>query len=840
MKQGNRSQGSRGASEGHAGNRSGKPSRRNGAQDSAKRGSGRQGKRTASGKQDSRHASRDDERLSEGPVAGAGRRDFEKAHGSGKPKSAHGLNKTQGSRGSGKARASRGDSVTASTAKQPKPKASLPPRSAFLPVSRVDMEERGWDCCDFVFVCGDAYVDHPSFGMAIITRLLEANHYKVGVICQPDWRDPESITVLGKPRLSFLVSAGNMDSMVNHYTVAKKHRSTDAFSPGGEMGLRPDRAAVVYGNLIRRTYKDVPIVLGGIEASLRRLAHYDYWSDKLKRSILLDSGADLVSYGMGEHSIVEIADALAAGLDVSDITFIDGTVYRAKTLEHVYDYELLPSFDSMQKDNLEYARSFNVQYANSDPFTGKRLVEPYSDHEFVVQNPPSKPLTTSEMDAVYRLPYARAYHPMYEEAGGIPAIREVKFSLTSNRGCFGECAFCALTFHQGRIVQVRSHESIVEEAKQMIADPEFKGYIHDVGGPTADYRQPACDAQLRRGACRNKHCLSPQPCRKLNADHTDYLQLLHELRELPGVKKVFVRSGIRFDYVLADRNKGEAFVRELCEHHVSGQLRVAPEHVSNAVLGVMGKPQHQVYEKFVKLFQQANDACGLKQFVVPYLMSSHPGSTLDEAIELAEYVRDMGFNPEQVQDFYPTPSTMSTAMYFTGVDPRTMERVFVPKSPHEKALQRALIQYRDPKNHDLVMEALRKAGRTDLIGFGPKCLIRPYKGEGGHSAGAKKGVAGAKNAMRGQKGREGGQGSGGGKGVSGSRGAAGAGKRGGVGGSGGSGRAADGMAKRPRATGDTGGRGGSSGNVNAGKRGGSPNGGHGGKGNGSRGKAPRR
>ena len=692
------------------------------------------------------------------------------------------------------------------------------------------MEERGWDCCDFVFVCGDAYVDHPSFGMAIITRLLEANHYQVGVICQPDWRDPESITVLGKPRLGFLVSAGNMDSMVNHYTVAKKHRSTDAFSPGGEMGLRPDRAAVVYGNLIRRTYKDVPIVLGGIEASLRRLAHYDYWSDKLKRSILLDSGADLVSYGMGEHSIVEIADALAAGLDVSDITFIDGTVYRAKTLEHVYDYELLPSFDSMQKDHLEYARSFNVQYGNSDPFTGKRLVEPYSDHEFVVQNPPSKPLTTSEMDAVYRLPYVRAYHPMYEEAGGIPAIREVKFSLTSNRGCFGECAFCALTFHQGRIVQVRSHESIVEEAKQMIADPEFKGYIHDVGGPTADYRQPACDAQLRRGACRNKHCLSPQPCRKLNADHTDYLQLLRELRELPGVKKVFVRSGIRFDYVLADRNKGEAFVRELCEHHVSGQLRVAPEHVSNAVLGVMGKPQHQVYEKFVKLFQQANDACGLKQFVVPYLMSSHPGSTLDEAIELAEYVRDMGFNPEQVQDFYPTPSTMSTAMYFTGVDPRTMERVFVPKSPHEKALQRALIQYRDPKNHELVMEALRKAGRTDLIGFGPKCLIRPYKGEGGNGAGAKKGVAGAKNATRGAKGREGGQGQGG-RNASGCRGAAGDGKRGG---------AAGGSGARGHGASGAGARGGAAGGTNAGKRGGSPNGGRGGKSGGARGKAPRR
>ena len=654
---------------------------------------------------------------------------------------------------------------------------SLPPRSAFLPVSREDMAARGWDECDFVFVCGDAYVDHPSFGMAIITRLLEANHYKVGVICQPDWRDPESIAVLGRPRLGFLVSAGNMDSMVNHYTVAKKHRSTDAFSPGGKMGLRPDRAAVVYGNLIRRTFKDVPIIVGGIEASLRRLAHYDYWSDKLKRSILLDSGADLVSYGMGEHSIVEIADALAAGLSASDITFIDGTVYRAKSLEHVYDYELLPSFDAMQTDKLEYARSFNVQYHNSDPFTGKRLVEPYSDHEFVVQNPPSKPLTTNEMDAVYRLPYARAYHPMYEDAGGVPAIREVKFSLTSNRGCFGECAFCALTFHQGRIVQVRSHESIVEEAKQMIADPEFKGYIHDVGGPTADYRAPACDAQLRRGACQNKHCLSPQPCRKLNADHTDYLKLLRELRELPGVKKVFVRSGIRFDYVLADKAKGEEFIHELCERHVSGQLRVAPEHVSNAVLGVMGKPQHQVYEKFVRMFYEANEECGLKQFVVPYLMSSHPGGTLDEAIELAEYVRDMGFNPEQVQDFYPTPSTMSTAMYYTGVDPRTMERVFVPKSPHEKALQRALIQYRDPKNYDLVLEALRRAGRMDLVGYGPHCLIRPHKGGGYAAKGGVAGLKQAESASRAQAAKHGGAGRAGGRGSKGGK-AGGAGARG--------------------------------------------------------------
>ncbi len=619
-----------------------------------------------------------------------------------------------------------------------------PPRSAFLPVSRADMEERGWDECDFVFVCGDAYVDHPSFGMAIITRILEANHYKVGVICQPDWHDPASITVLGRPRLGFLVSSGNMDSMVNHYTVAKKRRSSDAFAPGGKMGLRPDHATVVYGNLIRRTYKDVPIILGGIEASLRRLAHYDYWSDKLKRSILLDSGADLLSYGMGEHSIVEVADALAAGLSIHDITFIDGTVVRAKSLEHVYDYELLPSFDAMRDDNLNYAKSFDVQYRNSDPFTGKRLVEPYSDHEFVVQNPPSKPLTTSEMDAVYRLPYARTYHPMYDEAGGVPAIREVKFSLTSNRGCFGECSFCALTFHQGRIVQVRSHESIIEEAKQMIADPEFKGYIHDVGGPTADYRAPACEAQLRRGACRNKHCLSPAPCRKLNADHSDYLSLLRKLRKLPGVKKVFVRSGIRFDFALADKDGGRAFVRELCAHHVSGQLRVAPEHVSNAVLGVMGKPQHAVYERFVKLFEEANAECGLKQFVVPYLMSSHPGSTLDEAIELAEYVRDMGFNPEQVQDFYPTPSTISTVMYFTGVDPRTMERVYVPKKPHDKALQRALIQYRDPKNRDLVFEALRQAGRMDLVGYDKKCLIRPRKDGKPPAAGkGQKGAAGA-------------------------------------------------------------------------------------------------
>ena len=597
----------------------------------------------------------------------------------------------------------------------------------FLPVSRQDMLDWGWDAVDFVYVSGDAYVDHPSFGSAIITRLLEANGYKVGFIAQPDWTDDRSIAVFGEPRLGFFVSAGNMDSMVNHYTVAKKRRKSDAYSPGGAAGKRPNHAAVAYGNLIRRTYKKTPIILGGIEASLRRLSHYDYWSDKLKRSILLDSGADLVSYGMGEHSIIEIADALASGLSIEDITYIDGTVYRASSLEHVYDAEMLPSFPEMQADKLAYARSFAVQYRNSDPFTGKRLVEPYSDHEFVVQNPPARPLDQEELDAVYRLPYARTYHPMYEKDGGIPAISEVKFSLTSNRGCFGECSFCALTFHQGRIVQARSCESLIDEARLICDDPDFKGYIHDVGGPTANFRAPACAKQLKSGACPNKRCLSPDPCKQLDADHADYLDVLRKLRELPGVKKVFVRSGIRFDYVLADSQHGDEFIRELAEHHVSGQLRVAPEHVSDAVLAVMGKPQNRVYERFVRAFDAVNKKLGKKQFAVPYLMSSHPGSTLTEAIELAEYCRDLGYMPEQVQDFYPTPSTVATCMYYTGVDPRTMEPIFVPKSPHEKALQRALIQYRNPKNYDLVLEALRKAGRMDLVGYGPECLIRPRK-----------------------------------------------------------------------------------------------------------------
>ena len=593
----------------------------------------------------------------------------------------------------------------------------------YLPVCREDMDRRGWDACDFVYVSGDAYVDHPSFGPAIISRLLEARGYKVGIIAQPDWKDPESIRILGKPRLGFLVSAGNMDSMVNHYSVSKKRRQQDSYTPGGVMGKRPDYATVVYCNLIRSVYKDAAIIIGGIEASLRRLAHYDYWSNKLKRSILLDSQADLISYGMGEHSIVEIADALNSGIDIKDITFIDGTVFKTRNLDIVYDYKMLPDYQELKDDKRVYAKSFFVQYSNTDPVLGKRLVEPYYGKEFVVQNPPAKPLTQEEMDEVYALPYMRNYHPCYEADGGIPAIREIKFSLISNRGCFGACSFCALTFHQGRIIQARSHESLVEEAKLLTEEPDFKGYIHDVGGPTANFRFPACEKQLTKGACPNRQCLFPEPCKNIRADHSDYISLLRKLRSIPKVKKVFIRSGIRFDYVLADKNR--AFLRELCEYHVSGQLKVAPEHVADAVLKRMGKPQNSVYMQFVREYKEMNKKIGKEQYLVPYLMSSHPGSTLKEAVELAEYLRDLGYMPEQVQDFYPTPSTLSTCMYYTGLDPRTMEEVYTPHNPHEKAMQRALIQYRNSKNYDLVKEALIKAGRTDLIGFDKKCLIRP-------------------------------------------------------------------------------------------------------------------
>lgn len=599
--------------------------------------------------------------------------------------------------------------------------------ASFLPTTRAEMLERGWDHVDFVYVSGDAYVDHSSFGAAIITRLLEAKGFKVGFIAQPDWRDDESVAVFGEPRLAFLVSSGNMDSMVNHYTVARKRRRTDAYSPGGKAGLRPDHAAVVYGNLVRRRFKDVPIVLGGIEASLRRLAHYDYWSDRMKRSILLDSCADLVSYGMGERSIVAIAEALDAGLSVRDLTFIDGTAYRASSLEHVYDAVELPSWDEVRKCGAAYVDSFRIQYDNADPFVGRRLVERYSDNEFVVQNPPAEPLSQEELDAVYALPYACAWHPSYDSAGGVPALAEVRFSITSSRGCFGECAFCALTFHQGKIVQARSGDSVVAEAERMVADPAFKGYIHDVGGPTANFRAPACEKQARKGACPRRRCLSPKRCSQLRADHSDYIGLLQRLRSLPGVKKVFVRSGIRFDYVLADKAHGDEFIDELVAHHVSGQLRLAPEHVSKGVLDVMGKPSIEVYERFVSKFDAATRNAGLEQYVLPYLMSSHPGSTLADAVRLAEWCRDLGYNPEQVQDFYPTPSTLATVMYCTGLDPRTMRPVYVAKSPREKAMQRALIQYRNPKNRELVREALEKAGRTDLIGHGPKCLVWPKK-----------------------------------------------------------------------------------------------------------------
>lgn len=589
-----------------------------------------------------------------------------------------------------------------------------------------DMKKRGWTQADFVFVIGDAYVDHPSFGPAIISRLLERYGYKVCMIAQPDWKNDKSIDVFCRPRLGFLVCGGNMDSMVNHYSVSKKRRQKDAYSPGGQMGLRPDYATTVYCNLIRRTYKDVPIIIGGIEASLRRMAHYDYWSDKLKHSILVDSSADILSYGMGEHSMIEIAEALDSGIDVKDITFVRGTCYRTKDISGVpEDSIILPDYDSLSKDRLEYARSFYTQYINTDPYSAKTLVEGYGNRGYVVQNPPAYPLTQMEMDDVYDLPYMNNYHPIYEEAGGIPAISEIKFSLTSNRGCFGGCSFCALTFHQGRIIQTRSHESLIKEAERMTHDPDFKGYIHDVGGPTANFRHKSCAKQDKYGVCTNKQCLFPEPCRNLKVDHKDYVELLRKLEAVPGVKKVFIRSGIRFDYVMADSN--DEFLKELCEKHISGQLRVAPEHVSDNVLRMMGKPQNSVYEKFIDRYKRVNAKTGKQQYVVPYLMSSHPGSTLKEAVELAEYVRDIGYMPEQVQDFYPTPSTISTCMYYTGVDPRTMKPVYVPHNPHEKAMQKALMMYRKPENYDLVKEALIKAGRQDLIGFDKKCLIAPRK-----------------------------------------------------------------------------------------------------------------
>ncbi len=594
----------------------------------------------------------------------------------------------------------------------------------FLPVTKEEMNKLGWERPDFIYVCGDAYVDHSSFGAAIICRMLESYGYKVCIISQPDWHSTNDFTRFGEPRLAFLVSAGNIDSMVNHYTVAKKRRSKDAYSPGGQAGLRPDRATIVYCNKIREAYKNAAIVIGGIEASLRRLSHYDYWDNKVRRSILLDSGADLLLYGMGEHQIIELAEALDSGLPIQEITYLKGSVYKTRDRERIGECLWLPAYEETSRDKNKYSESFMLQYSNTDFITAKTLAEEYREG-IVVQNPPSPPLGQDELDRVYSLPFMRTYHPMYEKMGGIPAIEEIKFSLSANRGCFGNCNFCAIVFHQGRIVTSRSDKSLIEEAEIMTSEKDFKGYIHDVGGPTANFMRTACDKQLKAGACRDRQCLFPEKCPNLVVDHKRYLKLLRKLRQLPKVKKVFIRSGIRYDYLIYD--KDESFFNELCKYHISGQLRVAPEHVSDRVLDKMGKPKKEVYDKFVNRFDEINKKYGFDQYCIPYLMSSHPGSDLRAAIELAEYLRDTGHMPEQVQDFYPTPGTLSTCMYYTEMDPRTGKNVYVPKNPHEKAMQRALMQYRVPANYDLVKEALKKAGREDLIGFTPHCLIRPEK-----------------------------------------------------------------------------------------------------------------
>lgn len=594
--------------------------------------------------------------------------------------------------------------------------------SEFLPINRKEMEERGWQQPDFVYICGDAYVDHPSFGAAIICRTLESHGFKVCFLSQPDWHNIEEFRQFGKPRLGFLISSGNIDSMVNHYTVAKKRRHKDLYTPGSEGFKRPDRAVIVYSQMARQAFKDANIIIGGIEASLRRLGHYDYWDNKVRKSIIIDANADLLLYGMGENSIIEVAEALDSGLEIKYLTYLDGTVFKTKNLEDAHEPVMLPSFEEICNDKKEYARSFQIQYLNTDHFNAKTLVEPYQGW-YVVQNRPNRPLKQREFDRAYSYDYNRAYHPSYQ--GHVPAIDEVKFSLISNRGCFGSCNFCALAFHQGRVVQARSHESILSEASKMVWDPEFKGYIHDVGGPTANFRGPACSKQNKHGACPTKQCLWPSACKNLEVSHQDYLELLGKLRTLPNVKKVFVRSGIRYDYLMYD--KDDTFFKELVQNHISGQLKVAPEHISDQVLDKMGKPRRGLYEKFVDKYYQLNEDYNKKQFLVPYLMSSHPGCTLDDAIELAEYLRDIHHQPEQVQDFYPTPGTLSTTMYYTGLDPRDMSEVYVPKTAKEKAMQRALIQYRNPKNYDLVYEALLQAKRTDLIGFGKECLIRPRR-----------------------------------------------------------------------------------------------------------------
>lgn len=609
-------------------------------------------------------------------------------------------------------------------------------RDDFLPVSKEDMQRRKIEQFDFIFISGDAYVDHPSFGSAVITRLLQSRGYKVGIISQPDWRSSDAFKVLGRPKLAFLVSSGNMDSMVNHYTAGKKPRREDLYSPGGVRGKRPDRAVIVYCNRLREAFKDVPVIIGGIEASLRRFAHYDFWDDQVRRSILFDSRADLLIYGMGEKPVIQVAEALESGMEIKYITYVNGTAYIASELDSIQDSIVIPGYEEVRDSKREYARAFMFQYREQDYHTGRTLIQPHGE-KFLVQNPPAAPLTETELDDVYGLPFTRQYHPIYENQGGVPALKEVKFSLASQRGCFGGCSFCALNFHQGRVVQSRSHESIIREAGLLLNDPGFKGYIHDVGGPTANFRHAACDKQMYAGVCKDRQCLYPTPCKNLKVDHKDYVALLKKLRSLPGVKKVFVRSGLRYDYIMSD--KDDEFLRELCEHHISGQLKVAPEHVSDKVLRYMGKPSKKVYDRFVKKYFHMNKRLRKEQYLVPYLMSGHPGSDLSAAVELAEYVRDMGYNPEQIQEFYPTPGTLSTCMYYTGLDPRIMKPVYVPRDPEEKAMQRALIQYRNPENYHLVYKALRAAGREDLIGFEEKCLIKPPRNTGREGRKAKSG-----------------------------------------------------------------------------------------------------
>lgn len=633
----------------------------------------------------------------------------------------------------------------------------------FLPVCKKDMTMRGWTQPDFIFISADAYVDHPSFAAAVLSRTLESYGFKVAIIPQPGIRNTEDIKKCGTPRLGVLISGGNIDSMVAHYTVAKRKRSEDLYSPGGKAGRRPDRPTIVYSHLAREAFPDTPILIGGIEASLRRFAHYDYWEDRVMPSILIDSGADLLMYGMGERIIKEVAFALNEGLDVKSLTYLDGTAYMADDVSYIENSVMLPSYEEVASDKKAYARSVAAQYAEHDFVRGKTVIQPHGKR-YLVQNKPAAPLSRSELDRVFSLPYTREVHPMYEKMGGVPAIEEVKFSITSSRGCFGACNFCALAFHQGRTVQSRSHKSIIYEAKKLVNMPDFKGYINDVGGPTANFRAPSCAAQMKRGVCPNKQCLFPKPCRNLEVSHTEYLELLRELRSIPGIKKVFIRSGIRFDYLMADKDK--TFLRELCEHHVSGQLKVAPEHVSDNVLRLMGKPGNKVYQSFCKAYKETNEALSKEQYLVPYLMSSHPGSTLADAIELALYLKKEGLNPQQVQDFYPTPGTISTCMYYTGIDPRTMEPVYVARDPEEKAMQRALLQYKRPENYALVHKALIKAGRKDLIGFGKECLIRPKytkkeNKDGGYingknnrrkgSGGGNKGRAGNKNRRTGGK-----------------------------------------------------------------------------------------